>query len=256
MFFDVLNRLFLSYALKLGLVKDDPVIANFKITKFSLNPPSPSTILAGQDVTAEIEYESNLKTKSVQIWVVPTTESIDYHYQGSPLESAKGKLTRSFEATSDGHFDQIAIIVQHFSGKQLLVEKIAVDYEVIPNFERDLLKNDGIGSSVEIKEVYVGHKAIQPYAKVKTSDSVDVVINYKSLCEHEAYLWAIPTTEASVNGSYSSGELESPDEATIIKSFSLKEPCMTTGIHVRMVNIADETIAEQWLDFPIEIINK
>ena len=57
-------------------------------------------------------------------------------------------------------------------------------------------------------------------------------------------------------GRYDSGEMPKNKKlGTITKGFEFLQPTTIDGIYIHMVNVANETIAEQWLDFPIEFVN-
>ena len=253
--FEWFRGLYLHLRLTFGLMNDDPRAASFRLTRVSFSPASPATVRVGDEIKVNIFYKSTLKGRLVQIWAQPNTAGFGGTYQPSGMEPANGMVTRTFEVSNEGHLDNVLIEIMHYSGREMLYENQAVDYTLVANPELAALKEDGVGSKVRVREVRMNGMTIRPHAQVRIDDLIEVVIDYRNTAEHEVNLWAIATMDHEVPGRYDSGEIPANKNlGTITKRFELMQPATIDGIYVHMVNVANETIAEQWLDFPIEFV--
>lgn len=253
--FEWFHGLYLHFGLAFGFINDDPRAASFRLTRVSFSPASPATVRVGDEIKVNIFYKSNLKGKPVQIWAQPATEGLSGSYDPSGLESANGMVTRCFEVADEGHLDSVDIQIAHYSGREMLYQSHAVDYTLIANPEREALRDDGVGARVKIREVKVNRMPISPEAKIRTGESIDVLIDYRHNAQHEVRLWATATMTHEAPGRYDSGGMpQHKKQGSITKGFEFNSPTKIDGIYVHMVNVVDEVIAEEWLDFPIEFV--
>lgn len=250
------HSLYIHLGLTLGFIDDSPEFASFQITRVSFSPSTSANVMVGDKIKVNIFYKSNLKGKLVQIWAHADTEGMGGTYDPSGFESGSGVVSRCFTVSNEGLLDSVAIHVMHYSGQDILYETRAVNYNLIPNPERAALKEDGKGSKVRIKEIKVNRMTIRPNAQVRIGESIDVVIDYRNTADQETMVWATATMDHEAPGRYDSGEMpKNKTIGTITKSFQFHQPTRINGIYVHMVNVTHETIAEQWLDFPIEFVN-
>lgn len=265
---NLLNEMYLNIGLTLGFLSDDPSDAECQLIGVTLQPPSGSTLMVGQPITANVTYSSNLSAKPLQIWVQTYTSGsfndgndaniangvneLGGSYEPSDLEAANGQVSRYFQVAQTGKLKDIAIIIQHYTGNELLFETRKVDYTFVPNPEREKLRDDGKSSKVKISKILADGFEIPANARVAIDTGIDVVVDYNNTSQHGASLSVMPSAEHEFHFGY---EPSSPLDNGLGKKskfFQVNEVTHIAGIHVFMTNAADEIIAEEWLPFPIE----
>lgn len=249
---DILNHLYITLGLALGFFSDDPDDANFKIIGVIFDIPQSSDVMIGEPIQATVTYTSDLKGKPFQIWVYPASDEFGGTYQASGMEPASGKVTRCFEVSSIGHLTAIEVYVQHHSGETICEHIKNVDFHFVENPERELLKQDGEGAHVNITKVLMDGFALNPNGRIPVGQDIEVEVSYQHNAEHAVSLWARPYAQDECAARYSSGEMPDKKQGKVTKCFEVIDPVTIDGIYVIMTNVADEVIAEHWLEFPIE----
>ncbi len=248
------SEVFTTIGLALGIISDDLDNSNFKVVGILLDPPSGSTVMVGQEITATVIYQSDLYTsRSIHLWVMPNSDEVGGSYDPSGLELPNGRLTRHFSLSAEGHLNEISVQVGYKSGEEIFSQNKIVDYKVVANPELEKLRGDGVDSKLMIDKIVVDKfEIVTKNPKIKVNSEVDVVVSYRNTSSNGVRIWAVPQAEHEFPVQYASSNRITKAHGKITKWFTVHEATRIEGIYVYMLNEADELLCEQWLEMPIE----
>ena len=240
----------LAAALCAGAHAAEPATAQSPSTDFALaivklDPPSGSTLKAGDLIAATIDWRYSKPAESARIWLkldLPDAAP-DYTYEGDPGRRlpGTGRIVRHTGLGKPGHVDTLLLVAKDASSREIYRQRVPVDYTFVASAEHEALRKDGQGSRITAV-------ALDPASPGRLAPGTRVLvrIGYDARSEHGLFPTARAVTSCPMgyNGNFE------PVRGTgsIVQYFTVGEPCVVHQVSVELTNEAGTVVDQRLID--------
>jgi hypothetical protein len=220
--------------------KDDGS-TDLEILGVDFEPASGAVLTAGERVVATINYRYSKPRSRLFVWAKADHPDSSYEPSNAAMQPGTGSINRYVELGEAGRIESISILVRDAKQRTLAEHVVAVDYEFLPDPERERLREDGIGSKVTA--VRFDPPSGTP---LKVGQQVVVEVDYEITGEKGLNLWVVPVTTS--RASYEPSEKGLNGVGSAKRWFVLGEATDVEHVMIVMTNYAGETIVEDVVD--------
>lgn len=204
--------------------------------------PAPGAVLAaGEKVVATIRYRYSRPRARLFVWAMADHPDSSYEPSNAAMEPGTGSISRYVLLKDAGRLESISVLVRDVKQRTLAEHKVEVDYEYLPDPERERLRDDGIGST--LVSVDFDPPSGTP---LKVGQQVVAEVAYDIIGEKGLSVWVVPVTRS--RASYEPSDDGLNGKGTVKRWFALGEPTEIERVMVVMTNFAGETVFEEVID--------
>ena len=210
-----------------------------------LDPPSGSTLKAGDTIEATIAWRYSKPAIRIPIWLkldLPDSAP-DYTYEGDPDKRAPGagSIVRHTGLGKPGHVDTLVLVAKDANSREIYRRRIPVDYTYVADPAREAQRRDGAGS-------HITRVAFDPPSPVRLEPGSRVVvrIGYDARSEHGLRPVAMPVTSCAMTYNGAAIEVDGPGE--LAQHFTVGVPCDVRQVRVQLFNAAGVAVDERLVD--------
>ena len=245
-----LSLMFAAVAVAVGAQAAEPVATRSPSTDMALavvklDPPSGSTLKAGELIEATIAWRYSKPAEQARIWLkldLPDSAP-DYIYEGDPGKRApgEGRIVRHTGLGKPGHVDAVYLVAKDASSREIYRLRVPVDYTYVADAAHEAARQDGMGSritSVTLEPPSPAHLA--------PGDRVFVRIGYDARSKDGL----LPTARAVTNCPMNYNGVFDPvtGQGAIVQYFTVGAPCEVHQVSVELANTAGALVDRKVID--------
>jgi hypothetical protein len=210
-----------------------------------LDPPSGSTLKAGQTIAATIAWRYSKPATRVPIWLkleLPDAAP-DYTYEGDSGDRGpgEGRIRRHVGLGKPGHVETVVLVAKDASSREIYRLRVPVDYTFVADAAHEAARRDGLGSRI----TGVAFDPPSP-AHLAPGTRVVVHIGYDARSEHGLRPVAIPVTQCPMT--YNGAGTLVDGQGRLAQFFTVGEPCAVRQVRVVLYNEAGAAVDDQLVD--------
>lgn len=219
---------------------------DLEILGVEFEPASGAVLTAGERVVATIRYRYSRPRARLFVWAKADHPESSYEPSNAAMQPGTGSLSRYVTLEEAGRVESITILVRDAGQRTLAEHAVAVDYEFLPDPERERLRGDGIGSAL----VSVRFDPA-PGTPVKVGQQISAEVGYDIVGEKGLSVWVVPVTTS--RASYEPSEDGLKGVGSVSRWFALGEATRVDHVMVVMTNVVGETVLEEIVDVDYHI---
>lgn len=220
---------------------------DLEILGVDLEPASGAVLTAGEQVVATLRYRYSRPRSRLFVWAKADHPESSYQPSDAAMQPGTGSLSRYVSLGEAGRIRSITILVRDPRQNTLVEHPVAVDYEFLPDPERERLRGDGVGSSL----VSVSFEPA-PGTTLKVGQQVVAEVAYDITGEKGLSVWVVPVTTS--RASYEPSDDGLIGSGSVSRWFALGEPAELGHVMVVMTNFAGETVLEEFVDVEYRVV--
>ncbi len=241
--------MFAAAAFALGAHAAEPATrspsTDMSLAVVHLEPPSGSTLKAGELIEATIAWRYSKPAEQARIWLkldLPDAAP-DYTYEGDPGKRApgEGRIVRHTGLGKPGHVDAVVLVAKDASSREIYRLRVPVDYTFVADAAHDALRQDGMGSRI----TSVTLDPPSP-ARLEPGQRVFVRIGYDARSELGLRPIAQPVTNCPMtyNGTFDPVR----GQGVIVQYFTVGAACEVHQVSVELSNAAGALVDHKTVD--------
>lgn len=164
------------------------------IESIELDPPNGSTLPEQTPIHVTIQFRFSSPAAELGVWVRIFDNTYRSQYFGSPDRAAPGtsQVTRGAYLTEPGKLDKLTVVFKNSKSTEVFRQDIPVDYTFVRDESLDILKQDGVGSTITKVSFPHGKRT-----KVRKGTLFPVDVEYSVNTPNGLYSSTIPDTQRS-----------------------------------------------------------
>lgn len=219
---------------------------DLEILGVEFTPPTGAVLTAGERVVATIHYRYSRPRARLFVWAKADHPDSSYEPSNAAMQPGTGSLRRYVALDEAGRIDAITVLVRDVQQRTLAEHPVAVDYEFLPDPERERLRGDGLGSRLLSVDFDPPSGSV-----LRVGQQVVAEVAFDITGEKGLSVWVVPVTTS--RASYEPSDDGLNGQGTVKRWFALGEASRVEQVMVVMTNIAGETVLEEVVDVDFRV---